>query len=161
MKTNIIVTLQIDAIHNWPGVVEHNELSQVDFLQYPHRHMFHITAKKAVTHDDRDIEIIMFKRNILDYLHRRYFNKSKNTHLLGSTSCEMLAKELTKVFSLSYCEVLEDNENGAEVYSDAVYTPTEVVDGDTVVINPIEWSVTGNTDNVQLNYTYKSGSISL
>ena len=161
MKTNVIVKLEIDAIHNWPGVVEHKELEQVHFLQYPHRHLFKITAKKAVTHDDRDIEIIMLKRNIIDYLHRRYYNKGANTHTLGSTSCEMLAKELTKVFSLSYCEVLEDRENGAEIYSDEVYVPTEVVEGDTVTIEPLDWSVTYSTDNVQVNYTYKSGSISI
>lgn len=104
MKTNIIVNLQWEAIHSWSKC----PLPEVAFLKHPHRHIFHICAKKEVTHDDRQVEIIMFKRKILEYL-----NQWDND--LGDQSCEMLAKELAHQFELSYCSVLEDGENGAEV----------------------------------------------
>lgn len=129
-KTNIIVNLKVEAIHHWPGIVSETEsapeLKKVLFLQYPHRHIFHIQCKKEVTHNDRDIEIILFKRNILDYLNGRFYTNTLDILNIGATSCEMLADELCKVFGLSYCEVLEDGENGAEVF----YEPsiTEVID---------------------------------
>ena len=52
---NIIVKLQKEGIHNWDKC----PFDEVDYLQYPHRHIFHIVCKKKVTHEDRDIEIIM------------------------------------------------------------------------------------------------------
>lgn len=108
MITNIIINLQIEGIHNW----ENCDISEVSFLKYPHRHIFYITCKKEVYHDDRDIEIIMFKRDIENYLKTTY----GNICIFGSKSCEMIAKELLTTFSLNYCSVLEDNENGAEIY---------------------------------------------
>jgi hypothetical protein len=118
MKTNIIVNLQVEALHNWPDA--RNIFPEVGFLSYPHRHIFHIQCKKQVNHDDRDIEIILFKRSILEYLTEKYDNhnvESYHYHSLdfGSRSCEMLAKELVIKFQLDYCQVLEDGENGAEV----------------------------------------------
>ena len=107
MKFQIVVTLQHEAVHNWPGVVDHPELRTVSYLAYPHRHVFHIKCKKLVTHEDRDVEIINFKHDIEEYL------ASKITASMGSMSCEMLAIYLIKQFDLSYCEVLEDGENGA------------------------------------------------
>ena len=81
-----------------------------------HRHKWFITAKKKVNHDDRDVEFIMFKRDIIDYLREEYFNSLTRTHEFGSRSCEMLAKEIMEAFDCVYVSVFEDNENGAEVY---------------------------------------------
>ena len=120
MKTNIIIKLQIEATHNWPGVVKEAGLENVHFLKDEHRHIFYITCKKEVVHADRQVEIIMFKRNILNYLRDRYFNEEKGYHVFGSMSCEMIATELFKIFDLSYCEVLEDNENGGIVEKETV-----------------------------------------
>lgn len=105
--TNIIVNLVIEGTHNWLKC----NLTGVDFLKFPHRHMFYICAKKEVQDNDRQIEIISFKRKIIDYLSHRYGNPCD----FKSLSCEMIAEELIKKFSLNYCSVLEDNENGAEV----------------------------------------------
>lgn len=106
MATNIIVNLQFEGIHRWGNC----PFQEVAFLKALHRHMFHITCKKTVQHDDRDIEIIMLKHSIGDYLCSTY--KDGN---LGGKSCEMLARELLEQFNLSYCSVLEDGENGAEI----------------------------------------------
>jgi len=116
MKTSIVVRLNVEGIHNWPEA--RNVFPEVGFLSDPHRHIFHIECKKQVTHDDRDIEIIMFKRDILDYLSVNYSTiiAAPTVHDFGSKSCEMLARELLMEFKLDYCQVLEDNENGAEIW---------------------------------------------
>lgn len=106
MRTNIIVNLQHEAVHQWTDC----KLEGVEFLAFPHRHIFHICCKKEVTHDDRDIEIILLKRTINQFLEDMY------PKTFGDMSCEMIAKELLTVFQLNYCSVLEDNENGAEVW---------------------------------------------
>jgi hypothetical protein len=111
MRTTIIVKLQFEALHNWPGVVEAiPDKSHVHFLQYPHRHIFHITCEKTVTHADRDIEIIDFKQQILKWLTETYKGN------LGAMSCEMLAQTIAARFGCEMVEVLEDNENGGRVY---------------------------------------------
>ena len=81
------------------------------YLRNEHRHQFAICAKKEVGHEDRDIEIICFKREIAEYLHRR-FGEPCN---FGTLSCETIARILAEEFSLEYCSVLEDGENGAEI----------------------------------------------
>lgn len=162
-KTNVVVKLQFEGIHCWPQVVEHPELEPVHFLAALHRHIFHVTAKKWVSHADRDVEIIMLKRNIQEYLHRRYFTENANAHFLKNASCEMIAEELLKYFGLEYCEVLEDGENGAEVYAETPHEETEVTMDGSASLKVDEWSVTTNTADVQVNYTYnsKTGGVSL
>ena len=103
--TSIIVKLTYEGVHNW----EDCNLEEVMYLKHPHRHTFYITCKKEVNHDDRDIEIIMFKAEILNYLESVYGGH------FGGMSCEMIAKDLLEEFNLHYCQVLEDNENGAEI----------------------------------------------
>lgn len=105
MTTNIIVNLQFEGIHRWGTC----PIEEVKYLRDPHRHMFHICCKKAVSHDDRDIEIIQFKHRLQEFLSGEYPRGE-----MGETSCEMLAKKLLQRFGLSYCSVLEDGENGAE-----------------------------------------------
>jgi len=105
MKTSIIIKLRFSALHNWPGC----NIPEVDYLKYPHRHEFHITCKQVVEHDDRDVEIIMLKNSVADFLYKTYRKG------FGSMSCEQIAKMLLLKFELTYCKVLEDGENGAEV----------------------------------------------
>jgi len=113
MKTNVIVKLQVDGLHCWPAAKD--IFPEVAFLSDLHRHMFHITLKKAVYHDDRDIEFIMFKRDVIEYLHDKYYSISDRSHVFGAMSCEMIARELLEHFECTYVSVFEDNENGAEV----------------------------------------------
>lgn len=115
MKTNVVVTLQVEALHNWPDArtVE----PEVGYLEHLHRHVFHITAKKKVdNNDDRNTEIIMFKRELQDYFKRNYYVELYRMCNFGPRSCETIAKDLMEAYNLDYCQVLEDNENGAEVW---------------------------------------------
>jgi hypothetical protein len=113
MTTTVVVNLQFEAFHNWQGVKEALPNNpEIHFLFDKHRHIFHIRLEKRVTHDDRDVEIILFKRRVQQYLEQKY----GRTGEFGSKSCEMIAEELLKYFDCETAEVLEDNENGAKVY---------------------------------------------
>lgn len=108
-QTNIIVNLQVEGIHHWPGAGAHD--INVDFLMFPHRHVFHVKCKKRVTHDNREVEIILFKREIEQFFKRCYGEPAA----FDEMSCEQIAHELVEVYDLESAEVTEDNENGAEV----------------------------------------------
>lgn len=119
--TVIEAKVDVEAIHAWPDAPE-----TVAFLRVPHRHVFVIRARKAVRHDDRDIEFIQFGwriRHLLD----QCFPRAKTSMLghpespldLGTTSCEQLARMLVDHFDLDSCSVHEDDENGAIAYAEA------------------------------------------
>jgi hypothetical protein len=113
----IWVTFRKEGIHCYPAAINSAELAtgdeyDVSFLGYPHRHIFHFTVHIAVTHDDRDIEFIQFKR----WLENCY---SDGTLKLDYKSCEMIARELNATITARYpgretwIDVSEDGENGA------------------------------------------------
>ena len=114
MKVNVIAKIELDGLHNWPDAQA--VFPEVGFLANMHRHKWYITAKKKVYHNDRDVEFIMFGRDIKDYLHHQYYNPESRTHEFGAKSCEMLAQEIMEEFKCVYVSVFEDDENGAEVY---------------------------------------------
>ena len=116
-KTGIVVNLQVEGVHCWPEC----DVDGVEFLKNEHRHMFHICGKKEVSHDDREIEIIDLKRQIWSYLMGEYkMAKSPECCTFGRMSCEAIARLLTDKFGLYYCSVLEDGENGAEIFTHEV-----------------------------------------
>ena len=63
-----------------------------------------------VTHDDRDIEFILFKREVSHAI-----QVARATEEVETWSCEKWARYLVERFGLSKCEVSEDGENGAVV----------------------------------------------
>lgn len=113
-KKEVFCTLQVEGIHSWPEC----PFDEVAYLRDPHRHIFHIKGYKVVTHDDRDVEFIMLKRQLVEYLIFKYADRDNENPFIcmfGPMSCEMIAKELIEEFDLSKCEVSEDNENGTVV----------------------------------------------
>lgn len=118
MKTFIVVKLEIEGLHNWPEA--RKVIPEMGFLSDLHRHIFHIEATKSVSHEDRDIEIIMFKRELEDYFKRNYFDAQINVCNFGPRSCETLAKDLLEAYDLDVCEVREDGENGAVVLKTSI-----------------------------------------
>ena len=107
MKIEVVVKLQVEGTHRWPEC----PFEDVAFLRDTHRHIFSICASKEVTHDDRDIEIILLKRKIEAWIQDRYGKPAA----FGAMSCEQIGEALLEHFDLSSCEVLEDNENGAKI----------------------------------------------
>ena len=66
-ERSIWVTFRKEGIHKYPAALEDPALAtgdeyDVSFLGYPHRHIFHFKVRIQVTHNDRDIEFIQFKR---------------------------------------------------------------------------------------------------
>lgn len=106
MKMSIVVNFEFEAVHCWPGC----PIDEVFFLRHPHRHLFRVNAQKEVLHDDRDIEIIMFKKLLQSSCEEKVKQDDFKT-----SSCEQIAAWLLKEFDLSECSVLEDGENGARV----------------------------------------------
>ena len=115
MKTNIIINLQFEALHHWATCPD---IHPQGYLKHPHRHTFHITLKIPVNHADRDLEFIDHKHTIEVDLHSKYGGHFDYNDIadLGAMSCEMLAEELLDRWDAVYVSVLEDGENGAEVY---------------------------------------------
>lgn len=105
MVTRIIINFQFEATHSWPNC----NIPEVSFLKSPHRHMFHVEMKRPVRHNDRDVEFIKFKRDVLKYVRENWEGKD-----LGHRSCENLACFLASQFGCTYVKVMEDGENGAE-----------------------------------------------
>lgn len=103
----IFVTFQKEGIHRYPAAPE-----GVEFLQHPHRHIFHFRVTLSVVHNDRDVEFILFKRE-LEGLY------AGGAMQIDFKSCEMLAEDLIGYISSKYpgrsisVEVSEDGENGA------------------------------------------------
>lgn len=116
LTSEVYCTLQAEGIHNWPDC----PFDEVAYLRDPHRHVFHVKAHKYVTHSDRDVEFIMMKHEIAQFLRERYWHNAKKCHVFGARSCEMIAEELIYEFDLSRCEVSEDNENGAIVTAEEI-----------------------------------------
>lgn len=122
--TSIVVQLQVDGQHRFPDAP-----AEVEFLSYPHRHMFHVRVEVEVFHNNRDIEIIMLKHAIQQYFQETYpklHNRSR-TYDMGTSSCESMAEELIYFLHGYYrddsnehgisramsVQILEDGENGA------------------------------------------------
>ena len=71
----IFVTFQKEGIHKYP-----NAPDGVEFLQYPHRHMFHFRVEIDVFHNDRDIEFQDKDENVvvdLSITNERLLNHNK------------------------------------------------------------------------------------
>lgn len=108
----IWVTFQREGMHKYPAALEKPELADVSFLGYPHRHIFHFNVEIEVVHDDRDIEFILFKRELEGLF-------QEGTMQLDYKSCEMICDDLAGYIIDKYpgrdltITVSEDGENGA------------------------------------------------
>ena len=118
-KRSIWVTFTKEGIHKYPAALDDPALAtgdeyDVSFLGYPHRHTFHFKVQIQVTHNDRDIEFIQFKR----WLENLY---KDDVLQLDYKSCEMIADDLYLQINDKYpgrfvvIDVAEDNENGCSI----------------------------------------------
>jgi hypothetical protein len=115
----IWVTFRKEGIHKYPAALTDPNLAtgdeyDVSFLGYPHRHIFHFRVWLSVTHNDRDVEFIQFKRWL-----EQLYSSTQNILSLDHKSCEMMSDELYDKISQKYpdrevwIEVSEDGENGS------------------------------------------------
>ena len=121
----IFITFQKEGIHCYPDAPD-----DVDFLRHPHRHIFHFRIEIEVFHDDRDIEFIMFNRE-LESLYTDYaYGVGDPTLELDYKSCEMISNDLAVIIKKRYpgrelkIEVSEDGENGSIIeYGKLTFDP--------------------------------------
>lgn len=112
IKRWIEVSFQKEGIHKYPAALDDPKLADVSFLGYPHRHIFHFYVRLEVEHNDRDVEFILFKRELENLF-------ETGTMQCDYKSCEMLAEDLINYIQENYpkrditVKVYEDNENGA------------------------------------------------
>ena len=115
----IWVTFQKEGIHCYPAAATDPNLAtgdqyDVSFLANPHRHIFHFRVWLSVTHNDRDVEFIQFKRWL-----EQLYSSAQGVLSLDHKSCEMMSDELYDMISNKYpdrevwIEVSEDGENGS------------------------------------------------
>ena len=115
----IWVTFRKEGIHKYPAALTDPALAtgdeyDVSFLGYPHRHIFHFRVWLSVTHNDRDVEFIQFKRWL-----EGLYSSAQNILSLDHKSCEMMSDELYDMIHARYpsrevwIEVSEDGENGS------------------------------------------------
>jgi hypothetical protein len=115
----IWVTFRKEGIHCYPAAATDPNLAtgdyyDVSFLGTPHRHIFHFRVWLGVTHNDRDVEFIQFKRWL-----ERLYSSEQGVLSLDYKSCEMMSDDLYAQISAKYpdrevwIEVSEDGENGS------------------------------------------------
>ena len=118
----IWVTFRKEGLHKYPAALDDPKLAtgdeyDVSFLGHVHRHIFHFKVAIAVTHDDRDIEFIQFKR----WIENMY---ADGTMKLDYKSCEMMSDDLYMAITKKYpgrkieIDVSEDGENGSHAVYD-------------------------------------------
>ena len=118
-QKKIWVTFRKEGVHCYPAAATDPMLAtgdeyDVSFLANLHRHIFHFRVAIEVTHNDRDIEFIQFKR----WLESLYVNTILQ---LDYKSCEMISDDLYLQIATKYpnrdvwIEVSEDGENGCSV----------------------------------------------
>ena len=118
-EKKIWVTFRKEGIHKYPAAATDPNLAtgdeyDVSFLANPHRHIFHFRVWLGVTHNDRDVEFIQFKRWL-----EKLYSSNQGVLSLDYKSCEMMADDLYVQIAAKYpgravwIEVSEDGENGA------------------------------------------------
>jgi hypothetical protein len=115
----IWVTFRKEGIHKYPAAETDPNLAtgdeyDVSFLANPHRHIFHFRVWLSITHNDRDVEFIQFKRWL-----EKLYSSDQGVLSLDYKSCEMMSDELHDIIKARYpdreiwIEISEDGENGS------------------------------------------------
>ena len=115
----IWVTFRKEGMHKYPAAATDPTLAtgdeyDVSFLANLHRHIFHFRVWLSVTHNDRDVEFIQFKRWL-----EKLYSSNEGVLSLDYKSCEMMSDDLYAQISQKYpdrevwIEIAEDGENGS------------------------------------------------
>lgn len=121
MKTTVFCKTHFEGVHCYPEAP-----GEVIYLRNSHRHIFNVKVVVEVFDDDREIEFIMLKHVVNEWL-RSHCN-SRGVWNMGTLSCEQVAIRLIEILRARYdtpertrqyiVTIDEDGENGATVYGD-------------------------------------------
>lgn len=109
-STHVIVRGQYEGVHQYPEAPE-----EVAYLRHPHRHLFHYEVEMEVFHDDREIEFILLKHEVDEFVQHHQWPTR--------VSCEQMATSIGQWIQMAHgfnrylsVSVFEDNENGAKIF---------------------------------------------
>jgi 6-pyruvoyl-tetrahydropterin synthase len=119
-KQEIQITASFEGFHHWKDAYK-----EIEFLKFTHRHIFYVTVKLSVEHDDREVEFIDLKRHLQNICSD--LKEDMPFHKHSTHSCEKIAKIIANKLEFSKpnifdgsrsmsINVSEDNENSATVY---------------------------------------------
>ena len=111
-KKLVVLDFEIVGFHFWPEAIP-----QVDFLKYPHRHIFQIRVHIEVKHNNRQKEIFIETEKLQNYI-SNVFGTPAN---FENMSCEAIAEHILEYgssYDYTKVEVYEDGKGGAIVQYD-------------------------------------------
>ena len=104
MKKQVFVTFEYEGWHSWPNAPQAQE-----YLRNSHRHLFNFKIWYLVNHNDREIEFIAKKMEMMGFV-AQHFNK------YDFGSCESVAEAILNSDPIiTRVVVSEDGENGADL----------------------------------------------
>lgn len=113
-RTTVFCRESFEGVHYFSGAP-----SEVVYLRQPHRHMFNVMIELEVKHDDREVEFIMLKHRLREWLQKHCVD---GVWPMGAMSCEQVASRVIDMVGHMYSNrrwikvtVDEDGENGASV----------------------------------------------
>lgn len=107
MKKRVVTHNAIEGYHFYPDPPK-----EVEFLKYPHRHIFDIRCQFEVADSNREIEIFIQQSGVFMTISRHFGSPAD----FGSMSCEMICEWILKQFDECVeVQVLEDGYGGAIV----------------------------------------------
>ena len=107
--STVYCTVRWEGVHHWNEAPE-----EVSFLRHPHRHQFEATLHVSVEHSDRDVEFIMLKRSLRNFVQGRLQGYVKDASC--EDMCHRIAQAMNQLgYRVRRVQVSEDGENGADV----------------------------------------------
>ena len=104
--TTIIVRTQFNGCHRYVDAPD-----AVEYLRNPHRHIFYVEVEMTVTHADRELEFILVKGKLNEYLRTYPFKMEASCEHMADAICMFLSDTYGAQREIKCC-VYEDNENG-------------------------------------------------
>lgn len=107
MKKRVVTHNAIEGYHFYPDPPK-----EVEFLKYPHRHIFDIRCQFEVTDSNREIEIFIQQSEIYKLISKHFGAPADFEDL----SCEMIGEWI--MYEFDNCvevQVLEDGYGGAVI----------------------------------------------
>ena len=88
---SVSTSIKQAGLHHWPDAPDF-----VEFLKYPHRHMFGFAVDIEVEDSNREVEFFTLQDHMQSHLKATYPGWRGHTSLLqfGPNSCEMLAEAM-------------------------------------------------------------------
>ena len=148
MKT-VILDFDVEGYHSYP-----NAPKEVEFLSYPHRHIFQIRAGYRVTDSNREREIFIEQDNVKNYLGEVFGVPCQFENM----SCEMIAEifyNLDRGSETKYMSLLEKVvPEEAQKIKDLMFTFEDLVRLDTRSVQ----TLLGFIDKSELSVALKGAS---